>query len=150
MFWWQNFTWKGLRPDLQTPTGGNFWEILRKCLPLPVNYIAARPLDQLPLLYDLNPKRLAQQHRLRRVEAQVKAKVKAGWGKLRPSLLGWVLLDDLNTGLRQFEGWSSVRFWPSQWTLHCIAIHDSTVRLRQAYKAGFQLDFYLHSEHITV
>ena len=93
--------------------------------------------------------RLAQQHRLRRVEAKVEARVEAGWGKLRPSQLSWILLDDLNSGLRQVEGCSSVRFWPSQWTHHCIAIHDSTARLRQAYKAEFQLYFDLHRENIT-
>ena len=73
-----------------------------------------------------------------------------GWGGLRPILLGWILLDNLNSGLRQVEGWSSVRFWPSKWTHHCIAIHDSSARLRQAYKAKFQLGFHLHSENITV
>ena len=63
-----------------------------------------------------------------------------GWGGLRPSLLGWILLDDLNGGwggLRQVEasllGWNSVRFWPSQWTHHYIAIYDPI--WRQIYRS---------------
>ena len=58
--------------------------------------------------------RLAQQHRLRRVEAKVEAEVEAGWGKLRPSQLSWILLDDLNGGWGKVEaGWGRLRhaFW---------------------------------------
>ena len=48
---------------------------------------------------------------------------------LSPSLLGlgpyW---------MTSMQGWGMLRAvgsWPSQWTYHCIAIHDSTARLRQ-------------------
>ena len=115
-----------------------------------VRYYDFRPTNPIGWPQPQPSTRLAQQHRLRPVEAEVETEVEAGWGKLRPSLLGWTLLDDLNSGLRQVEGWSSVLFWPSQWTHHCIAIHDLTARLRQDYKAEFQLDFDLHSENITV
>ena len=40
--------------------------------------------------------------------------------------IGWTLLDDLNTGLRPVEVRSSVWSWTSQWTHHCIVIHEAT------------------------
>ena len=93
------------------------------------------PLDQQTLLYDLNPQ----------PGYPSTTGWGPGWGGLRPSLLGWTILDDLNVELRQVDGWGLVGSWPSQWTHHCIAIHDSTARLRQgwgklrqAYWAGKQ------------
>ena len=43
---------------------------------------------------------------MRRIETEVEA----GWGKLRPSPLGWTLLDDLNRGVEASKGGKPVRF----------------------------------------
>ena len=59
--------------------------------------------------------RLAQQHRLRRVEAEVEAKVEAGWGLAYLAGSYW---------MTSTLGWGKLR-------------------------TGVQIDFDLHSEHIT-
>ena len=79
---------------------------------------------------------------MRRIETEVEA----GWGKLRPSPLGWTLLDDLNGGLRQVRAGNQLDF---DLTMNC-ASYKSTARLRQAYEAEFQFDCDLHSGKVTV
>ena len=81
-WWYLNlcFKWNLGGDFLNLPLWANFYNHTD------LSHATSTTLDQPILLYDLNPQpstRLAQQHRLRQVEAEVEAEVEAGWGKLR-------------------------------------------------------------------
>ena len=64
-------------------------------------------------------------------------RVEAGWGLAYLAGSYWMTSMGRWGVLRHVEacllGWNSVRFWPSQWTHHCIAIYDPI--WRQIYRS---------------